>query len=184
MTNIVPKHEDVAVLSKVLIGGDLAVLSEADRLAYYAKVCDSMGLNPLTQPFAYLKLNGKLVLYALKGATEQIAAIHGISVTLGEVASIQGVVTVRAKATGPSGRTADATGVVSIEGLKGEALANAFMKAETKASRRAVLRYAGLGMLDETEAGDGPGPRHNASGSAPGGHAYARTTGPGRANGI
>ena len=43
-----------------------------------------MGLNPLTQPFAYLKLNGKLVLYALKGATEQIAAIHNISVTLGE----------------------------------------------------------------------------------------------------
>ena len=128
-----------------------------------------MGLNPLTQPFAYLKLNGKLVLYALKGATEQIAAIHGISVTLGEVASIQGVVTVRAKATGPSGRTADATGVVSIEGLKGEALANAFMKAETKASRRAVLRYAGLGMLDETEAETVPSRHHSASGIAPGG---------------
>ena len=37
MTNIVPKNEDVAVLSKVLIGGDLAVLSEADRLAYYGQ---------------------------------------------------------------------------------------------------------------------------------------------------
>jgi hypothetical protein len=36
--------------------------------------------------------------------------------------------------------------------LKGDAYANAIMKAETKAKRRATLDLLGLGILDETEA--------------------------------
>ena len=31
-----------------LLGGDLSKLSEKDRAAYYSKVCESVGLNPLT----------------------------------------------------------------------------------------------------------------------------------------
>ena len=57
-------------LEKVLIQGDLSQLSESDRIGYYSRVCDSLGLNPLTQPFAYIRLNGKLKLYALREATE------------------------------------------------------------------------------------------------------------------
>ena len=45
-------------------------------------------------------------------------------------------------------------GVVSITGLKGENLANAMMKAETKAKRRATLSICGLGWMDEVEALD------------------------------
>ena len=43
-------------------------------------------------------------------------------------------------------------GAVNIAGLKGEAYANAIMKAETKAKRRATLDLLGLGVLDESEA--------------------------------
>ena len=43
------------------------------------------------------------------------------------------------------------TGAVSIAGLKGEALANAHMKAETKSKRRVTLSICGLAFLDETE---------------------------------
>ena len=42
-------------------------------------------------------------------------------------------------------------GAVDIKGLAGEKLANALMKATTKAIRRTVLAHCGLGMLDETE---------------------------------
>jgi hypothetical protein len=38
-----------------------------------------------------------------------------------------------------------------VGNLKGDALANALMKAETKAKRRVTLSIAGLGWLDETE---------------------------------
>jgi hypothetical protein len=43
------------------------------------------------------------------------------------------------------------TSAVPIAGLRGEARANAMMKAETKAKRRATLAICGLGMLDESE---------------------------------
>ena len=47
-----------------------------------------------------------------------------------------------------------AKGAVNINGLKGEALANAMMKAETKAKRRATLSLCGLGLMDELEVSD------------------------------
>jgi hypothetical protein len=40
---------------------------------------------------------------------------------------------------------------VPLGNLRGEALANALMRAETKAKRRVTLSIAGLGWLDETE---------------------------------
>ena len=38
------------ILEQVLIGGDLSALTEAQRLAYYRAVCQSLGLNPLSKP--------------------------------------------------------------------------------------------------------------------------------------
>ena len=61
-----------STIESVLLGGDLERLSPAERVAYYTKVCESLGLNPLTKPFQYLKLNGKTLLYASKDCTEQL----------------------------------------------------------------------------------------------------------------
>ena len=46
---------------------------------------------------------------------------------------------------------------MSIAGLKGEAKANAIMKAETKAKRRVTLSIVGLGWTDESEVDSIPG---------------------------
>jgi hypothetical protein len=54
-------------------------------------------------------------------------------------------------ATDPTGRTDAELGIVPIEGLKGDAKANAILKAITKAKRRVTLSMCGLGMLDESE---------------------------------
>jgi hypothetical protein len=54
------------VMEKVVIGGDLSELNAAQRADYYTAVCRSLGLNPLTKPFEFLTLNGKLRLYALR----------------------------------------------------------------------------------------------------------------------
>src|SRR5687767_5415272 len=69
-------------IEQALIGGDLSGLSIEQRGALYQQVCASLGLNPLTQPFGYLVLNGKLRLYALKGATDQLRALRGISIEI------------------------------------------------------------------------------------------------------
>ena len=52
------------IMEQVLIKGDLNNLNEEERARYYTRVCESVGLNPLTQPFQYITLNGKLTLYA------------------------------------------------------------------------------------------------------------------------
>ncbi len=145
-------------IEKALIGGDLSKLTEEQRLSLYHQVCKSLGLNPLTQPFAYITLNGKLRLYALKDCTEQLRKIHGVSITEVTSAQVGDVFVVTAKASDGDARTDVATGAVAIGNAKGETLANMLMKAETKAKRRVTLSICGLGMLDETEVETIPQP--------------------------
>ncbi len=149
-----------AVMEQVVIGGDLAKLSPKERVSYYRRVCESVGLNPFTRPFQYIKLNGKLTLYATKDCTEQLRAQRGISIT-GLVATFDketGVYMVVATAIDRDSRTDSATGAVPLgDDVRGEARANAVMKAETKAKRRVTLPISGLGWLDESETGSIPG---------------------------
>lgn len=144
------KDTPAAVLEKVVIGGDLSKLAPAERLMYYADVCKSVGLNPLTQPFEYITLNGKLRLYAKRDATDQIRANKKISIQIVARDVIGQIYVVTARATMP-GREDESTGAVNLAGKTGDDLANAYMKAETKAKRRVTLSIAGLGMLDESE---------------------------------
>lgn len=138
-------------LEQVVIGGDLKSLTAPQRVEYYAKVCESVGLNPLTKPFDYITLNGKLTLYARKDAADQLRKIHGISITSLETEIINDVYCVTAVAMSRDGRSDIDTGAVNIKGMSGDNLANAMMKARTKAKRRVTLSIAGLGWLDETE---------------------------------
>lgn len=164
------------IMEQVLIRGDLARLEPEDRARYYVRVCQSVGLNPLTRPFEYISLNGKLTLYALKGCTDQLRALHGVSVTNLVEVERDGLHIVTVYVQDQFGRLDAAKGVVALtypetirdrhgnlikhpkagQPLTGEDLANAVMKAETKAKRRATLSLCGLGMLDETEVADIP----------------------------
>ena len=140
-----------SAIESALIDGDLSRLNDEQRLSYYKNLCESLNLNPLSKPFAYLRLNGKLVLYALKDATDQLRASRGVSITKLERERIDDIYAVTAYATDSKGRSDSSIGAVTIGNLRGDALANALMKAETKAKRRVTLSICGLGMLDETE---------------------------------
>jgi hypothetical protein len=139
------------VVEKVVIGGDLAGLNAGQRADYYGAVCRSLGLNPLTKPFEYLNLNGKLRLYALRDCADQLRRLHGISIYIANRERLSDIYIVTARAKDRQGREDESTGAVTVGNLKGDALANALMKAETKAKRRVTLSIAGLGWLDETE---------------------------------
>jgi len=139
------------IMEKVLLQGDLKGLSPAERLNYYNSVCQSLGLNPLTRPFEYLSLNGKLILYAKRECTEQLRYTRDVSVSIKARELTEGCYVVTAMATLPSGRSDESIGAVPLDGLKGEARANAIMKAETKAKRRVTLSICGLAFLDEIE---------------------------------
>jgi hypothetical protein len=145
-----------ALAEKVVITGDLSKLTAEERMGYYSAVCRSLGLNPLTRPFEYITLNGKLTLYATRGAADQLRAVKGITITRLERELIGDVYVVTAYGRDASGREDGSTGAVPVKGLAGEAMANAYMKAETKAKRRLTLSLAGLGMSDESEIGSIP----------------------------
>jgi len=139
-----------AAVEAALIGGDLSKLTSEQRVVYYNRVCESVGLNPLTKPFEYITLNGKLTLYARRDCTDQLRSLHRVSVTIKSREKSDDLYIVTAVASTPDGRTDEAIGAVAAGG-RGEALANALMKAETKAKRRVTLSICGLGWLDETE---------------------------------
>ena len=135
----------------VLVQGDLSTMDEGQRANYYLRVCESLGLNPHTQPFEFIKLNGQLKLYATRACSDQLRKLHGVSITIHARELVEDIYTVVARAEDVSGRTDEASGIVSVKNLSGEARANALMKAETKAKRRVTLSICGLGWLDETE---------------------------------
>lgn len=151
MSDLAKRDDQAQLLERVLLDGDLSKLTPAQRVEYYRRVCESLGLNPLTKPFDYITLNGRLTLYARRDCTDQLRRRDRISVSIVSREVVSGVYVVCARATAPDGRTDESIGAVNIEGLKGEALANAMMKAETKAKRRVTLSICGLGFLDETE---------------------------------
>jgi len=152
-----PAQVSVEGVEDALLDGDLSKLNSEQRLDYYEKVCESVGLNPLTKPFEYIRLNGQLTLYATRAAAEQLRKVNGISITDLEETWRDSLCIFRAKAEDAEGRTDVATGAVDTSRSSGQDLANDIMKAETKAKRRVTLSLAGLGWLDETEVSDIPG---------------------------
>lgn len=151
MGNALATRTQADLMEQVIVNGDLSQLSPAHRLEYYRNVCESVGLNPLTKPFSYIRLNGKLTLYALKDATDQLRKIHGISVRIVNQQQLGDLYTVTVEATDRTGRIDSDLGITTTKGKGGDDLANAMMKAVTKAKRRVTLSLAGLGWLDETE---------------------------------
>lgn len=141
---------DLQTLEHVLIRGNLSLLSPEQKLSYLQRLCESLGLNPLTRPIEYITLQGKEVLYARKDCCEQLRKIHNISITKVEITVTADSIIAEAYASNGS-RTDYDIGVVPIYNLKGDQLANAQMKAVTKAKRRVTLSICGLGLLDESE---------------------------------
>src|SRR6266481_1019757 len=145
------------IIESVIAKGDLAKLTPGERNWYYREVCRSLGLNPLTQPFAYIPLNGKLTLYAKRDCADQLRKLHSISIEIVSREIADGLMTVHVRAKDGTGRVDEDFGVVALpDTLKGEGRANAILKAGTKAKRRVTLSISGLGFLDQTEIDDIP----------------------------
>lgn len=153
--NAVPTKIDA--IEKALMMGDFSGLNTEERLSYQKTLCDQLGINMLTKPFDWMKTkDGKLIPYANKGCAEQLRMVHNVSITITAREKIDSLYIVTAQAKLPNGREDGSTGAIDLQGLKGEMLANALMKCETKAKRRVTLSILGLNMLDETEVKDNP----------------------------
>ncbi|HEX4372368.1 MAG TPA: hypothetical protein VHZ50_03590 [Puia sp.] len=141
-----------ALLEKVIIGNDLSSLSSIEKVQYVKNVCQTLGLNPVTKPIQLMKFQGKEIPYFTKDASEQLRKINKVSIIKIDKELLDGgLYIVTAYASTPDGRQDSSTGAIVLANLKGDALANAMMKAETKAKRRVTLSICGLGFIDEME---------------------------------
>lgn len=156
-----------AELWDIVSSGDLKGLSPKQRADYYLFRCRQEGLNPASQPFTYLVLNGKGVLYGNKTAADQLRKLHGISIVKVECSDDGEYITYEVTVRDREGREDFELGSVHVGAAKGPDRANAKMKALTKAKRRATYSICGTGVLDETEV-DSAVPA-----ASPGGGAYA-----------
>ena len=96
-------------------------------------------------------------LYALRTCADQLRKINGVSLQIVSREISEGILTIHVRATLPDGRSDEDLGAVAVpDTRKGEARANAELKAITKAKRRATMSICGLGWLDETEVADIP----------------------------
>lgn len=142
---------DEQIISSIVINGDISKLSPQQKVGYYRQFCERLGLDPLSQPFKLLRLNGREVMYCDRTGAQQLNKIHRVSHEIRAREIVTGVYVVTAQASTPDGRHTESIGAVTIDNLRGDSLCNAMMKAETKAKRRATLDLLGLGILDETE---------------------------------
>jgi hypothetical protein len=144
----------LAALDDVLGTGDLARLSNVQRVGHYLRLCVSLGLNPLSRPFdwIYFKEQGsdaeRLVLYPNQSCTAQLRRQHHMRVELVRKEVVGELFVCEVKATTPDGREDFASKYVALTNrygrLTGQQLGNAMMKAETGAKRRVTLSMIGL----------------------------------------
>lgn len=164
--SIINKNLDENLLAKIVQSGNLAYLSESDRLIYYFSYCKQLGLNPLSRPFDYISEGEgdklKITLYPNTIAASQLRDSRNVSTKIvkeeflldGEIYSVL----VEAKI---GDRTEEATGKVGIKTdrygkpLNSEAKAKAMKKAESQARRRATLAIVGLDAIGDSFADGG-----------------------------
>jgi hypothetical protein len=136
----------------ILARGNISSLSEEDRTRYILALCDALGLDPRFKPIDLIPgQGGALVPYLNRGATDALARrdkVQRITVVQPKVVTIGSVECVLcvSRATMPDGRYEER---VATSLLRDHA--NAYMKVETKAYRRATIAVLGIGMLDESE---------------------------------
>lgn len=157
---------DPQAMQQFLLSGDLSSVPPMARASLYVALCRYIGVDPIERPFLIFSDKGRTVLYAARSCTSALCRSRGISRELlgVEIKTIGGheMAVARARATiDETGRHDEATGAVPmLQWDKGanrwreaspDEVANAIMKAETKAKRRAVLDLVGLGIPDESE---------------------------------
>lgn len=146
-------QDEQAVLTSVLVNGDVGKLNDVQKWTFYNGLCTRLGLDPFTRPFKIIKAQGKEVLYADATLAEQLAALRDLTVEpIEEYIDQKGNMVIKVKVyNSPNGRFVIARGVLPYDHLGGEAAANAQMKCETKAFRRGVLKYCGLSEFQDSD---------------------------------
>lgn len=134
---------------------DWSKLTEEEFQHRYHALCRSLALDPNTIPFDMITHpDGRVGPYVPGRTAFSLAAKHGVSTLIKGHRLTRDEITYEVTADNGDGSPVTRAGSVTLYKKQGQARADAFMWAETKASRRAILAKLGIGFLDESEARD------------------------------
>lgn len=149
------KKMNLEKIEEMVIRQNIAKMSPTEKIVYVKSLNDALGLDWRLNGIGLINLQGKEVPYIQRAGTDQLRQKNKISITITGREKVGDCYVVTARATTPDGRTDESIGVVPLQAfgkaLTGDQLANAFMKAETKAKRRVTLSICGCGFMDESE---------------------------------
>jgi len=143
-----------AAISEIIENGDLSRLSTEERVRYVAKVCKDLKISPMTMPLQFLRLQGKLVLYVTRAATDQLAANARLTREIVDgprVMDFAGTKMLYAvcRVTHPNGRAETATATVPLNDPL-----NGIMKVECVPLNSEILTRRGFKMYSELTIGE------------------------------
>lgn len=139
-----------------LAAGNLATLEPKLRAIAIRTICEDGNLPVSLSPVILIPGDGgALKPYVTSIGASWVADNKRVSTKIVSTETSGGVYIVRMLAVAGDGRSVEDIGAVATGGLGGQNLANAMMKATTKAYRRTVLRLSGLPLTDDDE-GTGP----------------------------
>lgn len=142
-------------IAKAFKDNGVHTLTAIERRNFYRWQCDRLGLDPYSFPMDYLETrDGRLVLYPNQKATDQLRKHRGLSVKVVSRELTEDLAIVVAECIDRQGRTTQAIGTAELtdkfgKPLTGQLKAQAVMKADTRARRRATLAACGLDSEDE-----------------------------------
>jgi hypothetical protein len=148
-----PLPDDVVL---AIAAGNLAPLEPRMRAIAIRTICEDGNLPLSLSPVILIPGDGGVLKpYVTSIGASWVADNKRVSTKILGTETAGGVYVVRMMAVAGDGRSVEDIGAVAVQGLAGQFLANAYMKAHTKAYRRTVLRLAGLPLTDDDE-GSGP----------------------------
>jgi hypothetical protein len=139
-----------ATIARAFQDNGVHTLTAIERRDFYRWQCDRLGLDPYSFPFDYLETkDNRLILYPNQRATDQLRKNRGLSMRIVEREILDDLAIITAECFDQEGRTTQAIGTAEMtdkygKPLVGQSKAQAIMKADTRARRRATLAACGL----------------------------------------
>lgn len=161
MSEVMTLNDASVGVKEYFRSGNVAQLTESERDIVLAKLCERYDLDPLLRPFDLISFQGKAKFYLTASATNQLAAKKNLTRTVSniELDEQRFIAKCAVSVSSPEGRSETSICYIGIGKfvpgtkedpkpkkvlLDGDELANALLKLDTKAKRRATLSFFGL----------------------------------------
>jgi hypothetical protein len=152
---------ETAAVKEYFRSGNVAAMTDDERDYVRVKLCQKYDLDPILRPFDLISFNGGMKFYMTASATNQLANAKSLTreVLLLEVNAEQMLARCTVKVSDTNGRAETANAFIAVSKflaptkenpvprkvlMDGEDLANALLKLETKAKRRATMSFFGV----------------------------------------